>query len=75
MTEKALDQFMRDYFAEHDEVSVNCRWLQEQLRNGTASNRSLEVELKKAQYQIEILRSKVISMEMDMPQYRLNVKG
>ena len=75
MNEKSLDQFMRDFFNKHDEVSVNCNWLQEQLRSRNNSNRNLENELKKAQYQIEVLRSRVISVEMDMPQYRLNIKG
>ena len=75
MTEKTLDQFMRDFFRKGDTIEVDCNWLQEQLRNRAASNGRLEHELRNAQYQIETLQSRVMCMEMDMPQYKLNVKG
>lgn len=66
---------MQDFFSKHDEISVNCNWLQEQLRSKDNKNSNLKHELKKAMYQVELLKSRVISVEMDMPQYRLNIKG
>jgi hypothetical protein len=74
MTNKQLDQFQADFFLLEDEISVNCRWLQNLLREKNSKTAIISAELTKANLTIGLLQSKISRLESDMPKYRLDVR-
>ena len=66
MTDKRLSYFMCDYFKENEEIAVNCRWLQEQLRLVDSISRINQQLLDKIELQQSLLNAK-------QPKYRLDI--
>jgi hypothetical protein len=71
METKELEQLLCDYFASSDEISVNARWLQDELKTIAAMKRDIESLINKN----DILRAVSVIREYDCPKYRLNIKG
>ena len=68
MKDKELDAFMRDYFRNDEEISVNCNWLQDQLR--------LLSELERTNHKLlDIIEIKNELLAIKEPKYRLNVRA
>jgi len=74
MTHKQEDQLLVDYFKPDDTIKVNCLWLQSKLRESTTYTRNLQAELDKALRQIDRLKSRVVTIEENMPTYSLDIK-
>lgn len=66
VTEKRLSYFMCDYFKEGEEIAVDCRWLQEQLRLMESLSRINQQLLDKIELQQSLLNIK-------QPKYRLDI--
>ena len=71
METKELEQLLCDYFAAGEEIAVNARWLQGELKTIVAMKREIESLLNKN----EILKAVATIRDYDCPKYRLNIKG
>lgn len=71
MTVKQIEQFRCDYFGKDEEIAVNCVWLQQLL----ASNDKLTRQITALHNENDLLKSRLAMRDIDIPQYRLDVRG
>ena len=71
MENKELDQLLCDYFTEAEEIAVNARWLQSELKKIA----ELQRIIKTIKHKNELLQTLALLQDTDIPKYRLNIKG
>lgn len=71
MQSQKLDQFLVDYYQETDEITVNCRWLQEQLMSKESISRHRDLLLGI----IERLEDRNMTLEIAISIYKDRVKS
>lgn len=72
MEVKELDQFLVDYFEKGAIVSVDARWLQQQLRE-LEEQRRKNVVVKSYKQKITELREEIMFLRATRPKYHLDI--